>query len=200
MKEIVAIIPARGGSKSIPRKNIYPLLGKPLIYWTIKQAKESKLINRVVVSTDDEEIKKIALKYGAEVPFLRPKKIAGDKSTDLEVFKHALDYFHNKEKSFPFLLVHLRPTGPARLVSVIDKAISKMLKNIKFDSLRSVSLASQTPYKMWFINNNKMTSVIKMKNNIESHSVPRQQLPEVYWQNGYVDIVKPITILKKVIP
>ena len=72
-----------------------------------------------------------------------------------------------------------------------------MLKNIKFDSLRSVSLASQTPYKMWFINNNKMTSVIKMKNNIESHSVPRQQLPEVYWQNGYIDIVKPITILKK---
>ena len=197
MKEIVAVIPARGGSKSIPKKNLYPILGKPLIYWTIKQAKESKFINRVIVSTDDEMIKKVSLRYGAEVPFMRPKKISGDKSTDLEVFKHVIEYFQVKEKSSPYLLVHLRPTGPARLVSIIDKAISKMLKNMKYDSLRSVSLALQTPYKMWFIKNNAMTQVLKLKNKKESHSMPRQQLPKVFWQNGYVDIVKPTTIIKK---
>tara|TARA_Y100000768_G_C23803626_1_gene598418 strand:+ start:128 stop:868 length:741 start_codon:yes stop_codon:yes gene_type:complete len=197
MKDIVAIIPARGGSKSISKKNLHPFLGKPLIYWTIMQAKESKFINRVIVSTDDEKIKEVSLKYGAEVPFKRPKKISGDKSTDLEVFRHVTAYLQKNEKISPLLLVHLRPTGPVRLVSVIDKAISKMLKNMKYDSLRSVSLASQTPYKMWSIKNNAMTPLLKMKNNKESHSTPRQQLPKVYWQNGYVDIVKPSTVTKK---
>ena len=195
-KNILALIPARGGSKSIPKKNIYNILGKPLIAWSILQAKSSKNISRVIVSTDNDEIAEVAVKYGAEVPFMRPQEFADDTSTDLDVFKHALDWLNKNENYVPDLMVHLRPTGPARYVDLIDKAIDEMMKNKLHDSLRSVSLSSQTPFKMWFLNENKLESIGELLGVKRSHSMPRQILKKAYWQNGYVDIIKPSTISK----
>jgi len=193
--KILALIPARKGSKSIKNKNIISILGSPLISWSIKQALDSKFINRTIVSTNCEKIKRISLDYGAEVPFIRPDSISKDNSLDLETFTHALKWLKEKENYIPDLVIHLRPTGPARRVNIIDDAISKMTKNLKADSLRSVSIAKQTPYKMWFEKNNFLEPIIK--SNKELHSSPRQELKKVYWQNGYVDITKINTILKK---
>ena len=192
-KKILALIPARGGSKSIPRKNLITLLDKPLIAWSIHHALNSEYINRVIVSTDDEEIRDIAKEYGAEVPFMRPKAISQDLSTDLECFTHALNWLDAEDGYVPELIVHLRPTGPARLISKIDQAISLFADNMDYDSLRSVSLADQTPFKMWFKKNNKLIAAIQSDKDLSS--TPRQNLEKVYWQNGYVDIVKPETIL-----
>lgn len=192
--KILALIPARGGSKSIPRKNLLPLLDKPLIAWSIDHALYSKHINRVIVSTDDEEIRDIAIKYGAEAPFIRPAEISQDLSTDLECFTHALNWLDHAEDYHPSLVVHLRPTGPARVISKIDNAISLFLENMDCDSLRSVSLADQTPYKMWLHRGSRLSPVMNTDQDLSS--TPRQQLEKVYWQNGYVDIVKSQTILK----
>jgi CMP-N,N'-diacetyllegionaminic acid synthase len=192
--KILALIPARGGSKGIPRKNLLSLLDKPLIAWSIEHAMYSKHINRVIVSTDDEEIRDIAIKYGAEAPFIRPAEISQDLSTDLECFTHALNWLDHSEDYHPSLVVHLRPTGPARVISKIDNAISLFLENMDCDSLRSVSLADQTPYKMWLHRGNRLSPAMNTDQDLSS--TPRQQLEKVYWQNGYVDIVKPQTILK----
>lgn len=194
-QEVVAVIPARGGSKGIPRKNLISVLGQPLIYWSIKIALESDKIDRVIVSTDDNEIAKVAQDFGAEVPFIRPEKFAEDTSLDIDVFKHLIDWYKNSKFNLPTCFVHLRPTGPARCLKDINQAISFFLKNSELDSLRSVCLAEQTPYKMWLIENNKLVSVAKDPGISEFHSQPRQKLPKVYWQNGYIDIIKPSTIL-----
>lgn len=195
---VLALIPARGGSKSIPRKNLLMMMGRPLLSWSIFHAQESKLINRVIVSTDDEEIADIACSWGAEVPFRRPTEFAGDMSPDIETFAHALRWLKQHESYEPDLVVHLRPTGPARRVDKIDEAIQKILERPEADSLRSVSLAEQTPYKMWFLRNDGFLSpVLTLLDDAESHSIPRQMLPKAYWQNGYVDIVRPNTILNK---
>lgn len=191
--DILALIPARGGSKSIPRKNLLPLLGKPLIAWSIEHALQSQNINRVIVSTDDEEIKEVSSQFGAETPFLRPKEISGDTATDLQCFKHTLNWLEDLENYKPQLVVHLRPTGPARVVAKIDQAISFFLNNFECDSLRSVSLADQTPFKMWFNRSERLVPVINTDQDLSS--TPRQDLEKVYWQNGYVDIIKPSTIL-----
>lgn len=199
-KEIIALIPARGGSKSIPRKNLIPILGKPLIAWSIIQAQESIKIDRVIVSTDDAEIAEIARDFGAEVPFLRPTNIALDHSTDFETFNHAINFLHQSEGVIPNMLVHLRPTGPARHVEIIDQAVEEMVTSPSHDSLRSISMAHQTPFKMWFVSNdgNNMKPVVNDPDgSIELHSVPRQQLPIAYWQNGYVDIVRSSTLIHK---
>lgn len=124
--KIVAIIPARAGSTSIKNKNLIKIKNKPLISFPIIAAKKSKLINRVIVSTDSIRIKKVALKYGAEVPFLRPKKISGFLSKDIEYLKHCIKWL-KKEKYFPDLIILLRPTTPFREIRVIDDAI-KLIK------------------------------------------------------------------------
>ena len=192
-KKILALMPASGGSKSIPRKNLLSILGQPLISWSIQHALNSQWISRVIVSTDDEEIRDIAIKYGAEVPFLRPAEISKDLSTDLECFAHTLNWLDANESYTPDLVVHLRPTGPAREISKIDDAISLFLNNMSCDSLRSVSLADQTPFKMWMHRDNRLFPAIVNEKDLSS--TPRQELEKVYWQNGYVDIVKPNTIL-----
>lgn len=193
-KEVVAIIPARGGSKGIPKKNLISVLGEPLISWTIKTALSCTKINRVIVSTDDEEIASISLNCGAEVPFIRPKEFAQDTSLDIDVFKHVLDWFEETSQEVPYCFVHLRPTGPARCIGDINKAIGNFLEDDNLDSLRSVCLAEQTPYKMWLEEEGKLVSVANDPGIKEFHSQPRQELPKVYWQNGYVDIIKAETI------
>lgn len=195
-KTFYAVIPARGGSKGVPKKNIILVNKKPLISYTIAQALESKLISKVIVSTDNKEIASISKNYGAIVPFKRPKKISGDYSTDFEVFYHLAKYM-KKKGDLPDYFVHMRPTNPIRKIATINKAINYILNNGNYDSLRSVSSANQSPYKMWQIKNNELIQLIKHKNSKESHSIPRQLLPIVYWQNGYIDIIKSSVILNK---
>ena len=193
--EVVAVIPARGGSKGIPRKNLISVLGKPLIYWSIKTALESNKIDRVIVSTDDNEIATVAKDCGAEVPFIRPSEFAEDSSLDIDVFRHLIDWYEHSKIKLPYCFVHLRPTGPARCLKDINHAVSLFLETSNLDSLRSVCLAEQTPYKMWLIEDSRLVSVANDPGISEFHSQPRQRLPKVFWQNGYIDIIKPSTIL-----
>ncbi len=195
---ILALIPARGGSKGIPRKNIMPLAGKPLIAYSIAQALASRWINRTIVSTDDEEIAAVARQYGAEVPFLRPVEYAQDGSLDFEVFHHALQWLSEHEGYSCELVVHLRPTGPVRRIELIDQAIDLMLAHPEADALRSVSVPPYTPYKMWSIDPaGYLQPLLGVPGMPEPYCQPRQKLPEVYWQNGYVDIIRPATILQE---
>ena len=194
--EVLALIPARGGSKAIPRKNLLKLRGKPLISYSIAQARQSALITRVVVSTDDAEIAAVAREHGAEVPFIRPAEFAGDLSPDYDVFRHALTWLRDEQGYVCDLVVHLRPTGPIRRVSLVDEAIQQMLDHPEADALRSVSWPEQTPYKMWRIADGYLQPLLSVEGVAEPYCQPRQGLPEVYWQNGYVDIVRPRTILQ----
>ncbi|MCL5029018.1 MAG: acylneuraminate cytidylyltransferase family protein [Bacteroidetes bacterium] len=194
--EILCIIPARGGSKSIPKKNIVNLCGKPLIAHSITQALQSKLINRCIVTTDSEEIAKIAKKYGAIVPFIRPLKFAQDNTPDLPVFQHTLKWLATCEKYFPDIVVHLRPTAPIRRVSDIDKAISMLIDNRSADSLRSICAPSQSPFKMWKIHDGYLKPLFNIKGK-ESFNLPRQKLPTVYWQNASIDVIRYETIMNK---
>ena len=147
--KILAIIPARSGSKSVIDKNIRLMNGKPMLAYSIEHAKESKYINRVIVSTDSEKYARIAEEYGAEVPFLRPEEFATDMALDHAVFYHALTFLEEKEKYIPELVVQLRPTYPIRDVSDIDKMIEQMLADETLDSMRCIVPALEIPYKMW---------------------------------------------------
>jgi len=196
-RNILALIPARGGSKGIPRKNVRLIAGRPLIAYSIAHALQSQQIGRVIVSTDDEEIATAARAAGAEVPFVRPAEFAQDLSPDLDVFRHALQWLREQENYTPELVVHLRPTGPVRRIELIDDAVGRMLATPQADALRSVSVSTLTPYKMWRLENGFLKPLLSVPGIKEPHSMARQMLPEVYWQNGYVDIVRTRTVLDK---
>lgn len=191
-KKIIAIIPARKGSKSIKDKNIIPFKGKPLLYYSIEAALKSKLIDKVVVSTDSKKYKKIAIKYGAEVPFLRPKKYSSDKSLDIDFMTHAAKFFTQKFDQKSFFFVLLRPTTPLRDYKIVDLGIKKFLKNYnKYDSMRSVSKFNQPPQKMFYIKKKTLKGYFDYKYKFEYHSYPRQSFFQSYLPNGYIDILKP---------
>jgi N-acylneuraminate cytidylyltransferase len=197
-ERILALIPARGGSKGIPRKNVMMVAGKPLIAYSILQAQASKRITRVLVSTDDDEIAEVSREWGAEVPFKRPLEFAGDLSPDIDVFRHTLNWLKEHEDYVPDAIVQLRPTGPVRRVELIDEAVELLLAHPEADAVRSVGLALQTPYKMWHITGDGyLDPILRIEGVADSQSLPRQQLPMVYWQNGYVDVVRPRAILEK---
>ncbi len=195
--KILALIPARGGSKGIPRKNIVNLGGKPLIAYSIEQALASRLINRVIVSTDDAEIAEIARRYGAEVPFIRPAEFAQDLSPDIDVFRHALAWLETNEGYVPDIVLNHRPVCPIRKVETIDRAIELFVNTPGADALRSVCIPAQTPYKMWQIADGYMKPLLALPGIIESFNLPRQSLPEVYWQIGYVDMVRTEVITRR---
>ncbi|MGZ7108994.1 MAG: acylneuraminate cytidylyltransferase family protein, partial [Methanobacterium sp.] len=137
-EKILCIIPARGGSKRLTGKNILDLCGKPLIAWTIEQARASKYLDKIIVSTDDEEIARISREYGAEVPFLRPAQFAEDDSPTIDAIKHAIEFLKNQGELYD-ILVLLEPTSPLRKKDDIDKAINIFLKeNYRSDSLVSL--------------------------------------------------------------
>ena len=134
------------------------------------------------------------------MPFLRPKNLATDTSVDFEFLEHALKFIQEKESLEPIIFVVLRATHPIRRVETVDDAIRMYKNNLHYDSLRSVKLASQTPYKMWSISKDKeimLKPIVERKENVELYNRPRQLLPEVYWQDGYIDVVKSDTIKNK---
>ena len=199
MIEILAIIPARGGSKGIPRKNIRGFAGYPLVAWSIAAGKQSKMVTRVIVSTDDQEIAAAANQFGAETPFLRPAELAQDKTTDLPVFEHALKWLENKESYKPDVVVQLRPTSPIRPVDCVDNAIKILLDHNDADCVRGVVPAGQNPHKMWRISyeNEPMAPLLQVDGIKEPYNAPRQILPPIYWQTGHIDAIRTSTILQK---
>ncbi len=199
MKNILAIVPARGGSKGLPDKNILPLAGHPLIAYSIRAALEAPSISRVIVSTDSEKIADIARSYGAEVPFLRPAEYAQDHSLDYDVFKHALTWLQEHENYRPDLVVQLRPTSPIRYVKDIETCIERMDTYPQADSIRIITRSQFTPYKMWraFTEEEPMTPLLTLKGVKDAYNQPRQSLPTIYWQVGTLDVVRPEVILEQ---
>ena len=196
-QEVLAIIPARGGSKGIPRKNIRQFSGTPLIAYSIAAGTQADLVTRVIVSTDDPEIADVARQFGAEVPFMRPKELAQDDTLDTPVFLHALKWLDEHEGYRPELVVQLRPTSPLRPVGLVDEAITKMRENPQADSLRGVVPASENPYKMWHITpNGLLRAILPLEGLDEPFNAPRQQLPKAYWQTGHIDVIRPRVILE----
>jgi N-acylneuraminate cytidylyltransferase len=179
MSNCVALIPARKNSKRVPDKNIQLLGGKPLIYWAIKSALESKVFDRVIVSTDSEKYRELALGYGAEC-ILRPPELATDVSPDYEWVNYTFGRLGNfKDCDFSIL----RPTSPFRTAETIKRAYEYFI-NSDCDSLRAVEKCSQHPYKMWTLNGEYIKPLIDSG----LHSQPYQTLPEVWVQNASLEI------------
>lgn len=197
--EVLAIIPARGGSKGIPKKNVKIFAGYPLIAYSIAAAKQSKCVTRVIASTDSDEIAAAAKEYGAEVPFLRPSDLSQDDTTDLPVFQHVLAWLTANEAYVPDVVVHLRPTSPVRPVGLVDEAVKILLENNRADCVRGVVPAGQNPFKMWQVDKDtgRMQQLLQVPGVVEPYNAPRQSLPPVYWQTGHVDAIRTSTIWDK---
>lgn len=187
-KNICALIPARKGSKGVPDKNIKLLAGHPLLAYSIAAAKLTPEISRIIVSTDSKVYAEIARKYGAETPFLRPDSISTDSSTDFEVFVHCINWLKANNQDVPESFVHLRPTTPLRLPALISEAISAT--SLKPNtSLRSGHKCSESPYKWFKINNMGYFTTLDDKLNLESTNRARQEFPDIFVPDGYVDLV-----------
>ncbi|MFC2001661.1 cytidylyltransferase domain-containing protein [Chloroflexota bacterium] len=186
MKQILGLIPARGGSKTVPQKNIRQLLGKPLIAYTIIEALKSKLLNKVMVSSDDAEIIEISRKYGAEVPFVRPAELATDESLAIYTVKHAVEFMEQKDSVKYDYVALLQPTAPMRKAKDIDRAINKMLE-LKADSIASVvDVGAYHPARMKKIVDERLVNILD-----ESLTyVRKQDLPKVYIFNGAIYVAR----------
>lgn len=194
---IYSIIPARKGSKGILNKNVINYKDIPLIAHSIIQSNNSKYINKTFVSTDSDEYINIASKYGSIIPILRPSSISGDNSNDIDFFNHFLEYLEERHDKCD-LIVQLRPTSPERKICDIDSAIEAFVNEYdKYDSLRSVVEMEKSAFKTYYIADNILMPLVKKCLDInEPYNIGRQQLPKTYIHNGYVDIIKPITIKK----
>ena len=181
-KSVLAIIPARGGSKGIPKKNVKLLAGKPLIAWTIQEAKKSKYIDRLILSSEDEEIIRIAKEWGCEVPFVRPAELAKDDTPGIEPVLHAMKALDEKYD----YVVLLQPTSPLRLVDDIDRCIETCVSS-SAPSCVSVTEVNQHPYLMYKIDKKGSLEPFRDQKN-EIHR--RQDLPLVYILNGAVYVSK----------
>lgn len=192
--EVLAVIPARGGSKSIPRKNIKLFNGIPLLVYSITAGLQAKSVTRVIVSTDDKEIARVAKDNGAEVPFLRPANLAKDETLDLPVFQHLLGELDRREGYRPEIVVQLRPTSPVRPRDCVDRAVALLRSHPKANSVRGVVPASQNPYKMWRLAQKSSMKPL-LREVPEAYNMPRQALPATYWQTGHVDAIRASTIM-----
>ena len=182
-KNILGLIPARGGSKGLPRKNIKPLLGKPLIAWTIEQALASEYLDKVIVSTDEKEIADISKKYWAEVPFMRPKELAKDNAKGIDVVLHVIDWFMKNDKLKQFdLLMLLQPTSPLRITEDIDKTIEYLFSK---EAKAIVSVCEVDHHPLW---SNTLPEDGCMKDFIKQEIMNknRQELPIYYRLNGAI--------------
>jgi CMP-N,N'-diacetyllegionaminic acid synthase len=185
---IIALIPARSGSKRVADKNIRPLAGHPVIAYTIAAAKQSGIFSAIVVSTDSEDYADVARKYGAEVPFLRPVEISGDVSPDIEWVDFTLKRLKEMGREYDCFSI-LRPTSPFRLPETIQRAWKEFLAEEGVDSLRAVEKCREHPGKMWVIRGRRMVPLLPISPaELPWHSTPYQALPEVYAQNASLEI------------
>jgi len=197
-KQVLGLVPARGASKRIPNKNLKELCGKPLIAYTIETAKKSKYLDRIITSTESEEIAAIARSYGSEVPFMRPHELAGDDITDFPVFIHALSWLKDHEDYIPDIIVQLRPTSPLRTAEHIDQAIELLHAHPEADSVRTVAQPEQTPYKMYSVaSSGFLEPLIHVEGEKESFNLPGHRLPKTYKHVGYVDVMWHRTLMEK---
>lgn len=196
---VYGIVTARGGSKSIPKKNIKEICGKPLIAWTVEAAKRAKNIDRLICSTDSEEIAEVARAYGAETPFIRPAEFAQDSTPDLPVFEHALAWFREHEGVVPDAVVHLRPTGPLRTTEDIEASINLLLAYPEADSVRCVTEAVLHPLKTYTLSGEYLAPFIpeSVSGIPEAYNAPRQKLPKAYASVAYLSTIWSRTILEK---
>ncbi|MBE6044613.1 MULTISPECIES: cytidylyltransferase domain-containing protein [Clostridium] len=181
-KRILAVIPARGGSKGIPHKNIINFCGKPLIAYSIEAAKKSKYIDYILVSTDDREIQGVSLRYGAKAPFLRPKEISDDKSKSIDVVLHSINYLKDNDEIFDYVIL-LQPTSPLRTEKDIDAAIETIIEK-EGRSLVSLCKVDENPILMRTIEYGKLKPILKF----DGDNLRRQDLPEFYIFNGAIYI------------
>jgi len=195
--QVIAIIPARGGSKGIPRKNLVEVNGLPLLVHSILHAQKADSIDRVIVSTDDEEIRAVALAHGAEAPFLRPSEFASDDALDLPVFEHALRFLDDAEGYRPDMVVHLRPTAPLRRPQWIDEAVRLLANAPEADSVRSVSPPDKHPYRIFRIGTDGYLDPIMKEEYPTPYLLRRQDLPAMYYYNCVIDVTRPRTIFDK---
>jgi CMP-N-acetylneuraminic acid synthetase len=192
----IGIIPARGGSKGVPRKNLKLLGGLPLIAHSIISARAAGELDRLLVSTDDLEIAAVARQHGAEVPFLRPVELAGDDTPDLPVFQHALQWLAEHEGYQPEFVIHLRPTQPFRPPELIDRVIG-LLREKGVDCVKSLVPVEQHPHKMWKLDPSGRPEPF-LDTPLWREIGPdcaRQILDPVYWSAGLVDGIRSETIL-----
>lgn len=187
---ILALIPARAGSKGLPDKNLKQLGNHPLLAWSVRACTSNNLIDRVVVSTDSAEYAETARNYGAEAPFLRPYSISKDNSTDLQFIEHALSALQELDSYIPDLIVHIRPTTPIRNPGTINTAIEEfILKQENYSALRSVHEMSESAYKTFEIIEGQLVTAFFKEKNLESSNRARQDMPKTFSPNGYVDVI-----------
>ena len=194
---VLAIVPARGGSKGLPGKNIRLLGGHPLIAYSVASAIAAETIDRLIVSTDDEVIAEVASSYGADAPFLRPAELATDTAPDLPLFQHVLTWLRDHEGHQPSIIVQLRPTSPFRPRGLLDHAVRLLQADPNADSVRAVTPPQQHPSKMWTRDERDYLRPLLRSSQHEPYNQTRQLLPEVFWQTGHVDVVRSDTILQK---
>lgn len=188
--QTIALIQARGGSKGVPRKNVRPLGGYPLIAWSVAACVLSSRVDRTILSTDDEEIAEVAAAYGAEVPFMRPAEFATDTAVDKDVIRHAIDWLTENDGSAPDLIFQVRPTTPYRDPALIDAAIETMQSDDEATSLRSAFEVPESPAKMFVRRGRYFEGLCPLDGRTEYFNLPRQHFAPVFFPNGYVDIVR----------
>jgi CMP-N,N'-diacetyllegionaminic acid synthase len=187
MPSIVALIPARGGSKRVPGKNVRTLGGHPMLAYTIAAAVDSGIFDGVLVSTDSEEVAAVARHYGAEVPFLRPAALATDTSPDIEWLEYTLEQLRAGGRTWDCFSL-LRPTSPFRTAETIRRAWGRFIAQQGVDSLRAVEKCAQHPGKMWVVRGDRMFPLMPFGGDQPWHSTPYQALPAVYVQNASLEI------------
>ena len=191
-KKVIAVIPARSGSKSVKDKNIVNLRGKPLIAWSIEQCLKSKKIDEVYLSTDSKKYANIAKKFGLKNIIFRPRSISTDRSTDYEFIKHFIDNIDTNHK----IIAHIRPTTPFRSLILLDKIIKFFIKNKKYTSLRAVHESPETAYKSFELKNKLLKPLKGVKKTMDDLNNPRQDFSKTYSANGYIDLYRKAFILK----
>jgi len=197
--EVLGVVTARGGSKALPRKNLTPLAGEPLIMHVARAAIRAQTVTRVILSSDDNEIQRVARENGLEVPFVRPQELAQDLTPDFPVFQHALQTLDKQEGYRPDLVVHLRPTCPQLRSEWIDEAVELLRSHPEADSLRGVIPAEASAFKMWEKRGEYLEPVVigERWNLEEAYNLPRQLLPKFHIQTGCVDVIRYRTIVEQ---
>jgi N-acylneuraminate cytidylyltransferase len=191
---IIAIIPARAGSKGIPDKNVKQLAGHPLLAYSIAAARRAE-IDPVIVSTDSEDYAEIVKRYGAEVPFIRPAEISKDSSTDYQFMRYAMEWYKNNKRTVPEYWMHLRPTTPLRDPEVLKSAVSFIIDHPEATALRSGHEAPESPFK-WFLKDEEgYFKGLRDDLTPEKVNIPRQIFPKMYNPDGYIDIVRSSHVL-----